>query len=100
MRHHATSLASATPGTAVTVREILFEGLRAYCGKRGLHDGGKITLLDADSREVLLRNTSGTMVRCPAAFARFIEVTSEEGAIHHSRHPRPRRARRPRVEGG
>jgi len=95
MRRYATSLVSATPGTEVTVREILFDGLRAYCAERGLHDGGQVTLLEADPREVLIQNTSGTMVRCPAAFARFIEVASE--GEHRSSpfpHPRPQRGRR------
>ena len=70
---------SIPPGRPVTVREILFEGLRAYCAERGLHDGGQVTLLEADPREVLIRNPSGTMVRCPAAFARFVDVVSEGG---------------------
>jgi hypothetical protein len=80
MQPRATSLMSVPPGKPVTVREILFEGLRAYCAERGLYDGGQVTLLEADPREVLIRSTSGTRVRCPAAFARFVEVASEGGA--------------------
>lgn len=77
MQPRARSLLSVPPGRPVTVREILFEGLRSYCAERGLHDGGQVTLLETAPREVLIRNPSGTMVRCPAAFARFVDVVSE-----------------------
>lgn len=100
MQSHATSLMSVTPGNPVTVREILFEGLRAYCAERGLHDGGQVTLLEADPREVLIRNTGGTMVRCPAAFARFVEVVLEGGyQSSPSLHPHMQRGSRLPGEG-
>jgi hypothetical protein len=80
MQYHATSLASAAPGNAVRVRRILFDSLRAYCGQRGLRDGGPVTLLEADPTEVLLRHHDGTMIRCPAEYARFVEVAPEADA--------------------
>jgi hypothetical protein len=79
MQPHGTSLVSATPGGALTVRQILFDGLRAYCAQRGLHDGDRVALLEVDPAEVVVRNTGGAMVRCPAEFARFVEVAPERG---------------------
>ena len=73
MRKH-TSLADIARGDAVTVREILFDSLRAYCAARGLHEGDGITLVEGHPSNVLQVASGGTVMRCPAEFARFVEV--------------------------
>jgi hypothetical protein len=77
MRKH-TSLASVAPGEAVTVRQILFDSLRAYCASRGLHEGDGITLLEGGPPNVLILATGGTPMRCPTEFARFVEVSRNQ----------------------
>lgn len=77
MRKHAKSLVDVSPGERVTVRQIFFDGLRAYCAERGLRPGCRVTLLERDPSRVLLREADGSVVGCPAEFARFVEVARE-----------------------
>jgi hypothetical protein len=77
MRKH-TSLVDVARGEAVTVRQILFDSLRAYCAARGLHEGDGITLLEDGPSNVLLLATGGTATRCPAELARFVEVLQDQ----------------------
>jgi hypothetical protein len=78
MKKHTTSLVDVTPGEGVTVRQILFDGLRDYCADLGIHEGCRFTLLEGDPSKVLLRGAGGAVVRCPVEFARFVEVARDK----------------------
>jgi hypothetical protein len=78
MQKHVISLVDVAPGEAVTVRQILFDNLRAYCAGLGLHEGDRVTLLEGGPSNVLLPAAGGTVVRCSAEFARFVEVVPDQ----------------------
>lgn len=71
------SLAEIEPDQAVTVRRILFECLRRQCGELGLHEGDHLSLRGWRGEALLVRTGEGASLRCPAEFARFVEVVPE-----------------------
>jgi len=88
MQEHAESLVDVGPGETVRVRQVIFDGLRAYCAELGVNEGDQLTLLEAGWSNLLLKQADGRLVRCPCEFARFVEVARDQ-----RRRERPRRVK-------
>lgn len=91
MEGHTESLLDVAPGETVRVRQVVFDGLRAYCAERGVGKGDQLTLLESGRSDLLLEEADGTLVRCPCEYARFVEVARGQS--------RPAPARRPENRG-
>ncbi len=76
-RRRIRSLAEISPDQTVTVRRILFDCLREWCGELGLHEGDLLSLGRRDGGAVVVRKRDGVVVQCPCELARFVEI---EGA--------------------
>jgi hypothetical protein len=81
MREHVRRLADIEPSETVTVRQILFDGLRSHCAGLGVHEGDRLSIREDPASAVLLvRNPDGRFVPCPEELARFVQVHRDEEA--------------------
>ncbi len=70
------SLDTAEAGETITVRRILFDGLRSHCLARGVHEGARLRVGLRDAQRVQLQMAGGRAVPCERQYARFIQVAS------------------------
>jgi formylmethanofuran dehydrogenase subunit D len=61
-------------GRSVTVGLILFDHPRAWCQDLGINQGDHVTIGHQEGESVLVKNSNGELVRCPAEVARFVVV--------------------------
>jgi hypothetical protein len=101
MEGHTESLLDVAPGETVRVRQVVFDGLRAYCAELGVGKGDQLTLLESGRSDLLLEEADGRLVRCPCEYARFVEVDRCRSLRRPSHRPKSRRpgATGPRTRG-
>lgn len=68
------SLAAATVGQVVEIREIQGEGLRAFCHEIGLNEGDVLRCRVNGTTHKIMVTTSGRTIVIEQDFARFICV--------------------------
>lgn len=90
MEGHTESLLDVAPGETVRVRQVVFDGLRAYCAELGVGKGDQLTLLETGRSDLLLEEADGRLVRCPCEYARFVEVARGASLRGPSHRPRSR----------
>jgi len=81
------SLAMASAGQAVEVREILGERLREYCHDIGLHEGDVLRCRVNGPTHKIMTTASGRTIVLEQDWARFIDVyeVSNPGPVSRDR---------------
>ena len=73
--HRWRSLTTVTPGSAVEVREILGEGLRAFCHEIGINEGEVLRCRADGATHKIMVTASGRTIVIEQDYARFINVS-------------------------
>lgn len=74
---HVRSLAETHAEETVSVRRIVFDGVRARCADLGLAEGAAVRVDGQAGGCVLVHAADGAQVCCPAELARFVEVDGD-----------------------